>query len=101
MPILIDATLAEPPGSVTCLRDLTLYANCFVNRNVVIECSPELKDLYWNWLKTKGAFDYIQDILDPFAINGFSIRRKNGNVNVPYINEFNLDYLRSTLPPKS
>ena len=66
MPIIIDATLSEPPSSLACFRDVTLYANCFIKKRVVLEADPEIKDFYWKWLTEKGAFDFIEDISNLF-----------------------------------
>ena len=74
MPIIIEAALSEPPSCVTCFRDVTLYASCLINRNVLLECSPDSQDIYWRWLKRHGAFDFIEDIIPPFSERDFSIR---------------------------
>ena len=85
MPIIIDATLSEPPSSVTCFRDVTLYANCFIKKNVVIECDRNMRDIYWHWLKRYGAFDFVADIVDPFTERDISIRPTRASITVPRI----------------
>jgi len=97
MPVIIDANLTEPPSSVTCFRDVTLYVDCFVKKNVVIECEPYMKDLYWRWLKRAGAFDFVADIVEPFEEKDFSIRRRRGSISVDLINEYNLNFILSSL----
>ena len=93
MPIIIDATLSEPPSSLACFRDVTLYANCFIKKRVVLEADPEIKDFYWKWLTEKGAFDFIEDIIEPNSENYFSIRMKKGNITVPCIHAGNLNFI--------
>ena len=100
MPIIIDATLTEPPSSVMCFRDLTLYAKCFIERNVIVECEEEMQDIYWKWLKRYGAFDFVEDLVCPFSLAGFSVRPSSGNITVPLIDEINLNFIRSRLPLK-
>ena len=100
MPIVIDAALTEPPSSVTCFRDLTLYAKCLIERNVIVECEKEMQDIYWRWLKRYGAFDFVEDLVPPFSLSGFSVRSAGGNITIPLIDEINLNFIRSRLPLK-
>jgi hypothetical protein len=74
--LLIDAELTEPPSETTLFRDVTLYATIFKGRDVILESSPEMKDFYYKWLKSHGAFDFVKDILDYGKEKGFTIRRK-------------------------
>lgn len=90
MPIIIDASLSEPPSSVTCFRDLTLYTNCFIKKNVVIECERNMRDIYWRWLKKYGAFDFVADIVDPFTERDISIRPKRASITVTRIDSSTL-----------
>ena len=76
MLLLIDAELTEPPSETTLFRDVTLYATIFKGRDVILESSPEMKDFYYKWLKSRGAFDFIKDILDYEKESGFTIRCK-------------------------
>ncbi len=93
MPILIDAALSEPPSSVACFRDVTLYSNCFIKKRVILEAPLEIKDFYWKWLKQQGAFDFIEDIVEPFSESYFSIRISKGNITVPCITAHNLHFI--------
>ncbi len=63
MIVLIEGSLSEPPSSVYCFRDLTLYANVFLDADVLVECDKENIDLYWEWLRKRCAMDFIRDIL--------------------------------------
>ena len=100
MPIVIEASLTEPPSSVACFRDVTLYANCFINRNILLECSPDVQDIYWRWLKKHGAFDFVADIVAPFSEGDFSIRTACGTLTVPRIDASNVSFIRAQLPPR-
>jgi len=63
MNLLISGKLCKPPSSVHCFRDVTLYASVFNDMTVLLACNQYNKDRYWQWLKSKGAFDFIEDIV--------------------------------------
>ena len=54
--LIVDADLTEPPSETAVFRDVTLYAKVFLNHDVLIECDRDVVDLYWYWLKRRGAF---------------------------------------------
>ena len=62
-----------------------------------MECRPSEKDLYWKWLKRRGAFDFIEDIVRPNEEKGFLIKEKGGNLQVDRINESNLGFVVNRL----
>jgi hypothetical protein len=76
MLLLIDSALTEPPSSITLFRDITLFANVFKNRDVLLESRNSMKDFYYDWLKSQGAFDFVSDIVPYHAEKGLSIRCK-------------------------
>ena len=93
MLILIDSALTEPPSSVTLFRDITLFANVFKGKDVLLESRDSMKDFYYGWLKSQGAFDFIQDIVPYHTERGLSIRCKYdhsvGNIMVRSIGYHN------------
>ena len=74
MLLLIDSLLTEPPSEVTIFRDITLYANTFKKMRVLVEADEECKDIYFCWLKSRGAFDFVEDIVWYETEKGKSIR---------------------------
>ena len=64
MNLLISGRLSQPPSSVECFRDVTLYANIFAHLDVLLACRRENRDKHWRFLKSHGAFDFIEDIID-------------------------------------
>ena len=97
MPLIIDATLTEPPSEITCFRDVTLYTSCFIKKRIVVECEDAMKDIYWRWLKRYGAFDYVEDIVPLFSESDISIRPRKGNITVPLIDAANLSFILQRL----
>jgi len=85
--LVLQATLSEPPSSVHCFRDTSLYAYVFKNLDVITSCSEGAKDLYWHWLKKHGAMDFIEDIVEE-ETNGFVIGDgKGANFQIPKLDE--------------
>jgi hypothetical protein len=62
-----------------------------------MECRQNEKDLYWKWLKGRGAFDFIEDIVRPNEEKGFLIKGDGGNLQVDRINESNLGFVVNRL----
>ena len=93
--------LTEPPSETTLFRDITLYATIFRGKDVILECSPEMKDFYYKWLKSRGAFDFVQDILDYGREVGFTIRYKRsparGNIKVRQLGYHNFNRIIQSL----
>lgn len=93
MLLLIDGLLTEPPSETTLFRDVTLYATIFKDMDVLIESHPTMKDLYYHWLKSRGAFDFVQDIVEYNVECGISIgykfSGKKANMQVRYLGYHN------------
>ena len=54
MILRIEASLTEPPSSLTVFRDTTLFASAFCDLGVLLECKPGTRSTYWRLLKSKG-----------------------------------------------
>jgi hypothetical protein len=93
MLLLIDAELSAPPSEVTLFRDITLFSACFLTKDIVLECRHSEQDYYYKWLKMRGSWDYVEDIVKPRTENGLSIRAKKGNITVPRINYNNFSFI--------
>ena len=64
MNLIIPASLSEPPQNDQLMfRFLTQRAKTDLKLDVLLECEKEAIDLYFKYLKRKGLFDYIDDIL--------------------------------------
>lgn len=97
MKVIIEACLSEPPSSISCFRDVTLYAACFAKVNVLLECPSEQKDIYYYWLKRHGAYDFIDEIVDLGEELGYRIGTSRANCNVSKINYDNLNFIINTI----
>lgn len=75
MILIIESCLSEPPSEISCFRDITLYAKLFIFEDVLVECPPGTRALYWNWLKSYGAHDFIsQMIIQGEKQSGYKIK---------------------------
>lgn len=93
MRIILEASLSEPPSSVHCFRDVTLYASCFINADVLLECEKKLKDSYYKWLKSYGAYDFIDEIVSKDEEQGYRIGTYKASILVDRIVYDNLNII--------
>ncbi len=74
MTIIICDQLSGPPTWTASFRDLTLYCDIFLHSPVVLESNDP--DPYYHWLKSKGAMDFVRDIVRPGSESGLIIAPK-------------------------
>lgn len=97
MVIIYDSSLTEPPSSVYCFRDLTLYSEIFLNNENLLLCKKGTRTTYWNWVKRYGAHDFIKQIVTiEENQQGVSIGR-NKDIHCESINEVNLSQVITML----
>ena len=98
MNLIIDAGLTEPPSEVPVFRDVTLYSTVFLEMMVLLQCDPSMKDLYWYWLKNRGAFDFVQDIIEEGMEHGVKMGTANrANIAIKYLRVENLNFVLDRL----
>tara|TARA_B100000959_G_scaffold261891_1_gene299842 strand:- start:2123 stop:2455 length:333 start_codon:yes stop_codon:yes gene_type:complete len=75
MNLIISADLStDPPSEGLYFRFLTMMAQKELDYCVVIESQGEMVDLYYKFLKKRGWFDFIDDIVLPeWEIEGVRI----------------------------
>jgi hypothetical protein len=97
MNLIIESSLTEPPSSISCFRDVTLYGKTFVFEDILVVCKKGTRSIYWKWLKKHGAHDFISYLLrDDETENGFLIHTKRGNLITDKIDASNLSDFIST-----
>lgn len=98
MNLIIEAALSEPPSSISCFRDVTLFAKTFVFHDILLECNKGTRSSYWKWLKNHGAHDFISAlILYEEKESGFKIATRDANINVDKIYYDNLSFIVSSI----
>ena len=91
--IIIRGELCEPPSSVACFRDVTLYGSCFLKADILLESPKGMKDLYYHWLKKHGAYDFVEEIIRRNEDYGFRVGPKEANLVVDRIVAENLSLI--------
>ena len=98
MNVLLDGNLIFPPSEIMCVRDITLYSTIWGEYTVLIEIQKEYTDQVWRLLKSRGAFDYIEDIVEFDTEYGLTISdRSRSNIKVSKICCENLNEIISRL----
>lgn len=97
MRLIIDAELTEPPSETSAFRDITLYSSIFLNYEVLIQCERDVKDLYWYWLKNRGAFDFVDDFVEKNQETGITMASKNANIIVKFLRNEELNRVTKQL----
>ena len=95
MQLKIQSCLSEPPSEIACFRDVTLFARTFIFDDVLLECPRGTRKLYWDWLKSRGAHDFISDLIREGEEPACYAIKANApaNIVVDRINYDNLQYI--------
>ncbi len=98
MNLIIDSCFSEPPSNISCFRDVTLYAKCFVVEDVLVQCPVGTRSIYWEWLKAYGAHDFVSELIrEDESEFGFRIKSQGGDFNIDRLDHFNLASVISAL----
>ena len=77
--------IVEPPSDSLAVRGVCLYLNIFQKeRQILLEAEKLNRDLYYNWAKYTGLWDFVEDIVCP-ADDIFGLRISNTKVRPPSI----------------
>lgn len=98
--LIIDADLTNPPTEISVFRDVTLYSKIFLDYTILLECDNRHRDIYYYWLKSKGAFDYVDDFINFGDEYGVTIRHEYGTICVEYLSSSKLNEIISLLKQK-
>ena len=98
MILRIEAPLSEPPSTPAVFRDTTLYAVVFCKLDVLVECVKGTRSMYWKWLKSYGAHDFIEQLIVKGEVKeGLSIGYKKSSINVDRLIPENLNHVTGRL----
>ena len=89
MNLLVHAPLSEPPTESLPFRYVLSCCKIDCGMEVLLECEEGTRDLYWNFLRKRGMFDFISDIVNPLEERGLrldtKVRNHQNTVVVKYI----------------
>jgi hypothetical protein len=89
MVVIYDSILTEPPSSICCFRDVTLFVKVFCEKDNVLMCPKGTKSNYWRWIKKYGAHDFIEQLItEEEDIDGLSVG-SSGSISCDVLNEYN------------
>jgi len=97
MVVIYGCELTEPPSSIHCFRDVTLYSKVFLRNENILVCPKGTKSIYWGWIKKYGAHDFIEEIITPQEKQSGIYIGYKGYLNIEYINENNYGNLINAL----
>lgn len=63
MKLIIIDSLVNPPTDILYFRFLTLVSKTNLLLDCLLETAPETKDIYFHYLKSRGALDFIEQII--------------------------------------
>ena len=89
MNLLVHAPLCEPPTESLPFRYVLSCAKIDCNASVPLECEEGTEDMYWQFMRSRGMFDFISDIVWPLQEKGVSldieIRRQRATILAKYV----------------
>lgn len=98
MNLIIDCSLSEPPSEVSCFRDITLFGKIYCFDDILLSCPKGTRSIYWNWLKSHGAHDYITYLILYHEVEpGILMHPEDGDIRVRKIDSFNLNNILSVI----
>ena len=65
MNLIIVSDLINPPSEGLYFRHLTMVSNLDLKQTVLIESEKEYVDIYYNYLKNKGLYDFVEVFIQP------------------------------------
>ena len=97
MSLIIVSDLINPPSEGLYFRHLTMVSRIDLNQEVLIESKKEYVDIYYNYLKKKGLYDFVQEFVQPeWRVDGIRIDTELNypkTIKTNYIRYENVDNL--------
>ena len=89
MNLLVHAPLCEPPTESLPFRYVLSCAKIDCNASVLLECEQGTEDMYWQFMRSRGMFDFISDIIWPLQEKGvgldIEIRKQRATILAKYV----------------
>ena len=74
MSLIIVSDLVNPPSEGLYFRHLTMVSSIDLFHEVLVEVEKEHEDIYYNYLKSKGLYDFVQEFIQPeWRVDGIRI----------------------------
>jgi len=83
--LIFYESIVEPPSDSLAVRGVCLYLRMFQKEcQILLEAEKPNRDLYYNWAKHTGLWDFVEDIVCP-ADDISGLRISNIKVRPPFI----------------
>ena len=86
---LVHAPLCDPPTQSLRFRYVLSCAKIDCNASVLLECEQGTEDMYWQFMRSRGMFDFISDIIWPLQEKGvgldIEIRKQRATILAKYV----------------
>jgi hypothetical protein len=89
MVVIYDSTLTEPPSSIHCFRDVTLFVKVFCEKDNILMCPKGTKSSYWKWIKKYGAHDFVEQLITEGEDQDGLLVGSFGDISCDVLNEYN------------
>jgi hypothetical protein len=74
MSLIIVSDLINPPSEGLYFRHLTMVSALDFKQDVLIESEKEYVDIYYNYLKKRGLYDFVEEFIQPeWRVDGIRI----------------------------
>ena len=74
MSLIIVSDLINPPSEGLYFRHLTMVSALDFKQDVLIESEKEYVDIYYNYLKKKGLYDFVEEFIQPeWRVDGIRV----------------------------
>ena len=74
MSLIIVSDLINPPPEGLYFRHLTMVSALDFKQDVLIESEKEYVDIYYNYLKKRGLYDFVEEFIQPeWRVDGIRI----------------------------
>jgi len=65
MNLILSSSIVEPPSDSLAIYTILMISKTKFDMNILLFTEQEMKDFYYQYMKKKGLFDYIDYILTP------------------------------------
>jgi len=62
-PVIFVESIVEPPSEVLAIRSLCLLLVFKRECDFLLETTPDMKDIYFNWIKQTGLSDFVKELV--------------------------------------
>ncbi len=62
-PLIFVENIVEPPSESLAIRSLCILVTIKKECDFLLETSPDMKDIYFNWIRQTGLSDFVKELI--------------------------------------